>query len=128
MKGGYYFHIEPGESIIATGIYMPPAAILSAVRQEIYNYTEDFKDILNDKELKKVFGELTGDKLKTGPRGFPKDFKDINLLKFKEYGLIASLSDSQMKHPGILQEVAGYFRISYPFVKFLNEAIKNSEG
>ena len=32
---GYYFHIEPGKSIIAGGAYMPPAPWLSAIREKI---------------------------------------------------------------------------------------------
>jgi len=128
LHAGYYFHIEPGESMIAAGIYMPPSNILAAIRQEIYSNAEEFKEILNEKKLKKVFGELSGEKLKTGPKGFPKDFPDIEMLKFKNYGLIATKSDSEIKKPDIIRVIVDFFRISYPFVQFLNEAIKNSEA
>jgi uncharacterized protein (TIGR02453 family) len=32
MNPGYYFHIQPGNSFIGGGIYMPPAVPLKAIR------------------------------------------------------------------------------------------------
>ncbi len=32
---GYYFHVEPGKSFIGGGLWLPDAAALKAVRQEI---------------------------------------------------------------------------------------------
>ncbi len=126
MNAGYYLHIEPGASLIASGIYQPPTPVLNAIRGDIYTFTEEFKNIIQEDHLRKLFGDITGEKLKSPPRGFPKDFDDIELLKFKNYGLIRMENDREMMKTDILQKIITCFKVSSPFVKFLNEAIKNT--
>ena len=59
---GYYFHIEPGNCMLAGGIYMPSKEILKAIREEIYHNTEDFLAIIHNKDFQKVFLEISGDR------------------------------------------------------------------
>ena len=80
---GYYLHLEPGRYFLSGGIYCPPADVLRAIRTAIYQSPGEFKAIIYDKQFKALFGELYGEKLKTAPRGFPKDFEDIQLLNYK---------------------------------------------
>jgi len=127
MNAGYYLHIEPGGSFIASGNYQPPSPILTAIRKDIFTFTDEFKNIINSKEIKELFGDINGEKLKTQPRGFSRDFPDIELLKFKSYGLIRMKSDDEMMHADILQEIVKCFRASLPFITFINEAIKDVE-
>lgn len=126
MNAGYYLHIEPGESMIASGIYMPPSPILNAIRKDIYTLPDEFKNIIQSKEIKELFGEISGEKLKSPPRGFSKDFPDVELLKYKSYGLIRMKSDREMMNNEILQEIVTCYQASFPFVTFLNEAIKHA--
>ena len=56
---GYYFHIEPGKSIMAGGAYMPPAPWLSAIREKIDEEPEELVKILKAKDFIKYFGQLT---------------------------------------------------------------------
>lgn len=47
---GYYFHLEPNNTFIAGGLWMPPAEQLQKLRQEIdYNFDE-FKKIITKKK------------------------------------------------------------------------------
>lgn len=124
---GYYLHIEPGGSFIAAGSYMPPAPVLLAIRKDIYAYIEEFKNIIQSNELRELYGEIGGEKLKSAPRGFPKDFPDIELLKFKSYGLIRMKTDREIMHADIINEIVTCFKVSSPFVKFLNEAVKHAD-
>ncbi|MQK95540.1 DUF2461 domain-containing protein, partial [Escherichia coli] len=54
---GYYIHIEPGNSFFACGCWMPPADVLSKIRQEIDYNGNDFVKILKDKNFKKYFSK-----------------------------------------------------------------------
>ncbi len=55
MKPGYYLHLEPGQSFVAGGLYMPTPEQLKAVRQEIdYNW-EEFSGLLKAPAFKKYF-------------------------------------------------------------------------
>lgn len=121
---GYYIHIEPGNCFLAGGIYMPPPDRLKAVRTEIYENTDDFKKILNDKNFKKHFKEISSeDQLKTAPKGFPKDFEDIDLLKHKHYTVMKPIDDSMIFSKKFADEVHETFKALYPFNSFINEAI-----
>ena len=64
---GYYFHIEPGGSMIAGGAYVPPSQWLNAIREKISDEPDEFLKIINDKNFKKYFGNIEGEKLKTAP-------------------------------------------------------------
>lgn len=121
---GYYIHIEPGNCFLAGGIYMPPPDRLKAVRTEIYENTEDFKKIINDKNFKKHFKEITSeDKLKTAPKGFPKDFEDIDLLRHKHYTVAKYIKDDIVTSEKFADEITETFKALYPFNAFINEAI-----
>lgn len=122
-RAGYYFHFEPGGSLVAGGIYMPPPDILKTVRSEIYYNAEKFKKIIYDKEFVKIFGELDQDKLVNAPKDFPKDFQDIDLLKYKNYTFIHKLTDKQVLSENLFEETIRMFKAMYPFNSFINNAL-----
>jgi uncharacterized protein (TIGR02453 family) len=121
---GYYLHIEPNESMIAGGIYMPPASVLKAVRNEIFQHIDEFNEIISDREFEKHFGDFSGEKLKTAPKGFPKDFKDIELLKYKNYVVVETKTDKELMDNFDLKVLKEDFKRIYRLNQFLNEAIK----
>ncbi len=122
IHAGYYLHIEPGGSFVAGGLWMPPSPWLKAIRRSIYEHIDEFTEIIQSPVIKKEFGEISGDKLKNPPQGFPKEFSEIELLKFKSYDLVKMLPDDYFTRKNILKEVLTLFRLMYPFIRFLNEA------
>ncbi|WP_196894506.1 DUF2461 domain-containing protein [Aureivirga marina] len=122
-QAGYYVHIEPGKSFIGGGIYRPQAKELKAIRTEIFEYPEEFKAIIHDEKFQKVFPEIYGEKLKTAPRGFPKDFKDLDLIKHKSYAVIHKVEDDFWKQENVLEEIISVFKIQYKYNLFLNNAL-----
>jgi uncharacterized protein (TIGR02453 family) len=121
---GYYIHIEPGKSFLAGGIWMPPAPELNAIRQEIDYNTSDFKKIIKDKSFIKYFGGLDEeDKLKTAPKGYPKDHPEIDLLKYKSYIVVHYLKDQEVLSRSFEKHCIEVFKVLYPFDKFLRKAI-----
>jgi len=123
-NAGYYIHIEPGSCFLAGGVHMPAPDKLKAVRTEIFENTEDFKKILNDKKFKNHFKELTSeDKLKTAPKGFPKDFEDVDLLRHKNYTVIKYIDDKLVCSDKFMDEISETFKALKPFNSFINEAI-----
>ncbi len=124
---GYYFHVEPQGSFLAGGIYMPSSDILRAIRTEIYENIEEFKEIINNSDFKKNFNSLWGEKLKSAPRGFPKDFPDIELLKYKHYIVARNLTDEEVQDKDLLENAIGIFKIILPLNRFINNTIKHSQ-
>jgi uncharacterized protein (TIGR02453 family) len=121
QMAGYYIHIEPGQSFLAGGLYMPQPDVLKKVREEIhYNYGE-FRMIIDDPGFVKVFGRIDDDqKLTNPPKGFPKDFLGIELLKYKNYAVMHFVTDEQVlkgDYPSYAQEI---FEKLYPLNVFFN--------
>ncbi len=125
---GYYIHFEPGACFLSGGIYMPSGAVLKALRNEIYENMDEFKSIVEKPSFIKHFGrELWGEKLKTAPKGFPKDYVDLEYLKFKHYTVIKNEPDRLYQDEVLIKEIQKVFKEIYPFNQFLNRAIEESE-
>jgi TIGR02453 family protein len=122
--GGYYFHLEPGNSLLAGGIWLPQPDILKAIREEIYHNTDEFLAILTHKEFKKHLGSIDGDyMLKTAPKDYPKDWPHIELLKHKSYTVSKALSQELFTNGKLLDEVSTVFKAIMPLNKFFNRVI-----
>jgi uncharacterized protein (TIGR02453 family) len=118
---GYYFHIEPGQSILAGGAYMPPAPWLAAIREKIDESPEELLKIIKDKSFIKYFGELSGEKLKSAPKGYPKDHPQIELLKLKSYLVVNDMPDKMVLSNDLFDHVIKVFRSMKPLNDYLNE-------
>ena len=118
--GGYYIHIEPEQSFLGGGCYMPAANVLKANREEIYHNPEEFIGIVENPEFVKHYPELYGEKLKSAPRGFPKDFEHIGLLNYKHYAVGKTISDEIVNSEKFSKEIIKAFTALYPLNRFLN--------
>lgn len=127
IRAGFYVHIQPNASFIAAGVWMPPSPQLQAIRQEIHFQHEALRNILNHKQLKKEWGALGGDQLKTVPKGFEKDHPAIDLLKFKSLVLTKDFSDTEIQNEAWRKAIVSHFETAIPFVRFLNAALEMSE-
>lgn len=124
QEPGYYIHIEPGKSFVAAGLYMPDSTNLAKIRQEIDFNPKNLLKILNDRKFKKYFDGLDDfDRVKTAPKGYPKDHPQIELLKNKSYISSHNFSDSEVKHKNFAKHVADVCRAIKPLNDFLKEAI-----
>lgn len=119
----YYLHIEPGNSFIGGGKWMPPSEDLKLIRLEIYNFPNEFKKIISAPEFNNLFGELSGEKLKRPPKDFPADFADIELLKCKSYIVGKTITDEEVTNSNLMETVVGAFKTMKPFIHFLNRAV-----
>ncbi len=121
---GYYIHIEPEKSMLGGGIYMPPSDVLFKIRNSILKDSKPLKKILKDKEFQKTFGEIyKEDKLKTAPRGIPKDHPDLDLLTHKHYTIVKTLSDKEVTSKNFTRDAEETFNLMRPFNFYLNSII-----
>jgi uncharacterized protein (TIGR02453 family) len=125
QEPGYYIHIQPGnQSFVAAGIYMPSPENLASIRQEIDYSTDKFLKILNNKKFKSLYPELDDfDKLKTAPKGYPKDHPHIDLLKHKSYIVTHMYTDAQVSDPKFIKNLADAAKTVKPLNDFLKEAL-----
>jgi uncharacterized protein (TIGR02453 family) len=123
MNPGYYFHIEPGSSFVAGGIYMPPAEPLKTIRNYMADNAEEFLDITNSPSFTAIFPEMYDDKLKTAPKGFPKDHEFIELLRYKSYIFSKELNDRVITGNSYIDQMVELFEELKPVNSFLYEAL-----
>ncbi len=122
-RSGYYFHLEPGKSFLAGGIWQPQTEALNLIRSEIEYRIKDFKKIISNKTFVTHFKEISGEKLKTAPKGFPKDHPDIELLKFKSYIAAHSVNDKTVLSSQFLKHASQVCKAMVPLNQFLNKAL-----
>ncbi len=119
---GYYVHVEPGDnSMIAGGAYMPPMPWLSAIREKIDERGDELLKIIRQKEFIEYFGELEGEKLKSAPKGYPKDHPYIGLLKMKSFLVSKIITDRELTTKGCFDFIVRASRTMKPLNDFLND-------
>ncbi|MBN7815023.1 DUF2461 domain-containing protein [Algoriphagus pacificus] len=124
---GYYLHVQLGQSFIGGGIWMPQGETLKKNRKEIDYSGGELKKIEDEKDFKKTFGEIQGEKLKTSPRDFEADHEYIEYLKLKSFTVTTALKDKEIESGQFIQLALSGFRTMRPFQDFLTKAVEDVE-
>lgn len=121
---GYYFHLEPGNSFMAAGVWMPPKEQLSLIRQEIMYNPDSYFSVISNPAISKRY-ERGGkeDMLKKGPAGYPKDFEFLEELKYKHYIFSRQYGDKEILTKGFTDMLVDDYKGLYPLVDYLNHAM-----
>lgn len=125
--GGYYFHLEPGNCLLAGGSYCLPTPVLRAVREAIVDEPEEYRSIVENPEFKRLYPVIGEDWLKKLPQGFPKDFPYPDYLRCKDYSCFHKVADDWLAADDWLDKAEAAFRILKPFLDFVNRAIDDFE-
>lgn len=123
---GYYVHIEPGGTIIGGGMWMPDAAALKKIRQEIdYNFKE-FDSIIGSDDFKAWYATLdSSEKLSREPKGYEKDHPAIEYLKLKSFVALHPIADADLLKPGLADRIVAGFAAIQPLIRFLNRSLED---
>ncbi len=122
-RGGYYFHIEPGNSFIAGGFWAPNTSDLKRIRDDISYDPAPLRKILNSKSFKETFGTLQGEQLKTAPKGFDPTNEAIDLLRYKQFLLIRPFTDKDTASNSFLEQANNTFKAMRPFFDYMSDVL-----
>jgi uncharacterized protein (TIGR02453 family) len=122
-RGGYYFHVEPGNCFIAGGFWGPNANDLRRIRQEIDLDAAPLRALITAPDFTKAYGSLQGEQLKTAPRGFAKDHPEVDLLRYKQMIVTRNFSDQEAMKPGFAKKMSDAFQPMRPFLDFMSEVL-----
>lgn len=122
-RGGYYFHLEPGNSYLAGGFWAPNVQDLKRIRNEIAYDAAPLRKILKSKTFTTTFGALTGEQVKTAPKGFDAGHEAIDLLRYKQYLLIRRFSDKEVLSDQFLATASQTFKNMRPFFDYMSEVL-----
>lgn len=123
LRGGYYFHIKPGSTVIGGGFYGPASEDIKLIRNHIAQDDKPLRGILNNPAFKNVFGELQGEQVKTAPKGFDKEHAAIDLLRYKSMYVFRDFTDKEVLAPNFLEEALGTFLALRPFFDVMTDLL-----
>ncbi len=122
-RGGYYFHIESGNSFIAGGFWGPNPEDLKRIRDDFAFDDTIIRKILKSKSFVKTFGALQGEQIKTTPKGFDAGSKAIDLLRFKQFIVVRRFSDKEVVEANFLKEANQTYKNMRPFFDYMSEVL-----
>ena len=127
---GYYIHFEKGNSFIAGGVWCPEPEELKKIRKEIAYFHEDLEAIVEDKNFKKEFSNLTREEsntLKKAPKDFDPNHPAIEFLKLKSYTASSKIDDALFTKHDFSKIVTQKLIALKPLNDFLNRALETED-
>jgi uncharacterized protein (TIGR02453 family) len=124
LRGGYFLQIKPGETLLGGGFWQPEKEDLFRIRKEIEQDATEIREVLSDKNYIKYFGgKFDGEELKSAPRGFDKEHKDIDLLRKKGFIAIRNFTDEEVLSENFLDELDKSFKALRPFFNLFSDIL-----
>ena len=124
LRGGYYLHIAPNnESFIATGFWEPHKDDLLRIRKEFEMDADEMRKIMGNKKFKSIWGDIVGDEVKTAPKGFNKEDKNIDLIKKKQFIFTQKFTDKEITAPDFLNTIEASFKVIRPYFDYMSDVL-----
>lgn len=123
LRGGYYIHFEPGNTFIGTGFWQPNADDIKLIRDELSHDSTTFREIIDDKTFRSIWGELQGETVKTAPRGYSIDDPNIDLIRHKGFIFSKEFSSEEVFSEDFVFEVTKSFLAIRPFFDYMSEVL-----
>lgn len=127
---GFYFHLEPGASLVAGGFWMPPRPLLGIIRERIAKDRKEqraFERIVLAKDFVRRFGALSDDDpgamLSRMPRGYDEDHPAARWLRYNTFTASRALTDAEALSPKLVDSVMKDYAALLPLVRWLNATL-----
>jgi uncharacterized protein (TIGR02453 family) len=123
LRGGYYLHLEPENSFLGVGFWAPEKEDLQRIRKELEIDAEEYRQIMDNKAFKKHWGSLSGEEVKTAPKGFSKEHPNIDLIKKKQHVFIKNFSDQEVLSSDFIRVMDTHFQNIRPFFDYMSHVL-----
>jgi len=124
LRGGYYTQIQPNNgSFIAAGFWQPNKEDLLRIRKELELDASDFRKVITNKKFKTIWSDLVGEEVKTAPKGFDKEHKNIDLIKKKQFIFVRNFTDKEVLDVNFMKEVSSSFKEIRPYFDLMSEVL-----
>ncbi|MCX8525557.1 DUF2461 domain-containing protein [Chryseobacterium formosus] len=126
VTAGYYLYIKPGNCFLGGGVWNPQKPELDRYRQEVADYYDDFKSIIDDASFKKKFPTgIQGDgALVNVPKQFDENHPAGEFLRMKGFCTKEKITQKELMSKDSIKTVISFFEASKPLVDFLNRGIE----
>ncbi len=116
---GYYIGAGPGQTMVAGGLYAPTPEQLERFRRAVDGHALSLKEILGAPAFIASFGAISGERLKTAPKGYERGHPEIELLKLKQITVIHQYTDGEALQPDFTARAIQDCRAMRPFLDYL---------
>jgi len=120
LRGGYYLKIKRGQSVIVGGFFNPNPPDILHIRKQIQQDPSPLQELLSTAEIKGYFGGLSGEQVKSSPRGFSKEDAAIHLLRYKQLLLKKDFADHEVVRADFASKVVEGFSKMRPFFDYMS--------
>ncbi len=117
----FYLHIHPDECFLGVGCWQPESVNLHKIRDYMIDNPNSWRLTINDKKFCQYF-QLSGNRLKRPPRGFPTDHPLIEDLKRKDFIAIHHFPLKQALAKDFDRFIAQRFQAGAGLVEWLCDA------
>jgi len=121
LRGGYFFSLQPGQTVVGGGFYAPEPADLKLIRDHIAQDDSELRAVLADDAFVNTFAGLRGEQLKTAPKGFEKDHPSIDLLRYKSMYVFHEFTDQEVLADDFIEQALGVLLALRPFFDVMTE-------
>ncbi len=123
-RGGYYLRLEPENSAMAGGFFAPNPADLLRIRKEFEMDTTEIQNILEQKDFDNAFGGFDQTyKVKTAPKGFQKEHKNIHLIRLKSFFVVHKFTDAEVFSPNFEENLLSHYRLLRPYFDYMSDVL-----
>lgn len=123
LRGGYYYQIEPGRSLVAGGFFGPSPQDLLHIRKQISQDPEALEEIINAPDFQRLFGGLKGEAVKTAPKGFSQDDPAIGYIRHKQFILEHYFTDEEVLAEDFAARLSQVFQQMRPYLDYMSEIL-----
>lgn len=121
---GFYFHLEPGQSLVGAGIWMPPRPLLARLRDRLSDDLRGFERIVLAPGFRRRYGALDAEAMLTRlPRGYGETHPAARWLRYQSFTAGRSLREAEALSPRLATTLARDFEALTPLVRWLNGAL-----
>ncbi|KAI1141773.1 hypothetical protein F5Y05DRAFT_272995 [Hypoxylon sp. FL0543] len=135
----YYVHAEPGRCMVGGGLWHPDNDALARLRASIDERPHRIRRVLmnptfrktflpharaNEKSVLSAFAAANQENaLKTKPKGFNPEHRDIELLKLRNYTIGKKLDDKDLLAEDAQDRIMSVISAMVEFVTFINSVV-----
>ena len=124
---GFYLHVEPGASLVAGGLWMPPRPSLAKVRARFEIDLKGWERAVSSPSFTRRFAKLTDDehgiKLKRLPRGYTEGHPAQRWLVYNSFTVHRAYSDAAILSRTLVDRAMRDFAVMVPMCRWLNRAL-----
>ncbi|MES2619062.1 MAG: DUF2461 domain-containing protein [Bacteroidota bacterium] len=120
---GLYFELGPEHVGIYTGIYMPDKDQIDTIRRHIAKNAARFEKIINDKNFKKSFGDIQGDKAKLLPPDLKAAAAKQPAIFNKQFYVMHRAEPDMIVEGDVAKYIVDTYKHAEAFNNFLKEVL-----